>query len=97
MKMRKQLNHNDLVQEIINQQATIRFTPNVPLIKVSLSFHIVLLWVMNHSRSSLLTFSSPTQTQKCIGILIDKEYLEREKNEDISDTNLSKTKYIYKA
>lgn len=34
MKMRKQLNHNDLLQEIINQQATIRFTPNVPLIKV---------------------------------------------------------------
>lgn len=38
MKMRKQLNHNDLLQEIINQQATIRFTPNVPLIKVRFLF-----------------------------------------------------------
>ena len=52
MKMRKQLHHNDLLQEIINQQATIRFTPNVPLIKVS--FRVHRLWLPSLTNPSLL-------------------------------------------
>lgn len=37
MKMRKKLIHNDLLKEVIGQQANIKFTPNVQMIKVSLS------------------------------------------------------------
>lgn len=70
MKMRKVLKHQQLVAEVLNQLST-RFKPKVHIIKVSIVvcfINIVLL------TNKLCIFPL---LQKCIDILIEKEYLER--------------------
>lgn len=76
MKMRKMLNHTQLVGEVLNQLST-RFKPKVPVIKVSHFSRIVIVFFFLglHIVNSNFLFTFPTQ--KCIDILIEKEYLER--------------------
>ena len=69
MKMRKELKHQPLLGEVL-QQLSSRFKPKVPTIKVC--YH-------DNLRQYELLFKmfSYFSTQKCIDILIEKEYLER--------------------
>ena len=61
--MRKELNHQNLLAEVLSQLST-RFKAKVPIIKVSLKFLYSMITLAN-------------SLQKCIDILIEKEYLER--------------------
>jgi len=65
MKMRKELNHQNLLAEVLSQLST-RFKAKVPIIKVS-----------DHHILTVLFHTVVVSTQKCIDILIEKEYLER--------------------
>jgi len=64
MKMRKELNHQNLLAEVLSQLST-RFKAKVPIIKVS-DHHLI-----------TVLFHTFIYIQKCIDILIEKEYLER--------------------
>ena len=65
MKMRKELNHENLLAEVLSQLST-RFKAKVPIIKVCFSI-----------TKSLTSYIYVILLQKCIDILIGKEYLER--------------------
>ena len=60
-----ELNHQNLLAEVLSQLST-RFKAKVPIIKVCSN---LTKWLTNYS------YLIPWQ--KCIDILIDKEYLER--------------------
>lgn len=92
MKMRKILNHQNLVGEVLTQLST-RFKPKVPVIKVNclffcsrqkwpiafkMSFQITLNSILHFQICSYLFF---VHQQKCIDILIEKEYLERKEGQ----------------
>lgn len=74
MKMRKILNHQNLVGEVLTQLST-RFKPKVPVIKVLTPCPLVILQQL--IKTSLFSY----RLQKCIDILIEKEYLERKEGQ----------------
>ena len=65
MKMRRQLRHQQLMSEVL-QQVTSRFQPKVAVIKVT---RVQSFGTDNNADNDLL--------QKCIELLIEKEYLQR--------------------
>lgn len=90
MKMRKSLEHQNLVDEVQTQLST-QFKSEVPVIKVKKRHfgHATRCYEHYHWSLSLTTNRCFSSEQKCIEILIEKEYLERK--EDQKDT------YIYSA
>lgn len=75
MKMRKVLKHQQLVAEVLNQLNS-RFKPRVHVIKVRI-FQTSALFIRYFFQPTRVTHTFCSLFQKCIDILIEKEYLER--------------------
>ena len=70
MKTRKVLKHQQLMTEVLNQLSS-RFKPKVPVIKVKYE-------ESSRIQGLLYYYAIYDFFQKCIDILIEKEYLERQ-------------------
>lgn len=89
MKMRKILNHQSLVGEVLTQLST-RFKPKIPVIKVCV-FTRIHEKKKKQEKSPMHLYSivffhvlypcAFCHPQKCIDILIEKEYLERKEGQ----------------
>lgn len=87
MKMRKILKHQQLVAEVLNQLSS-RFKPRVHVIKVRINCipfemnkllfrYYLFAEQISKSENAKFSFLFLPFFQKCIDILIEKEYLER--------------------